>query len=441
MNTRLFVLAAAAVATASSANAQRLLISESSNDTVMEFSPIDGSLVNMLVTDLGVVTGGAAVTPIELIDGPNGELWVSDQGADVVLRLSGDGQTYIGPAAAALDNMRGLAPYNSGALVSNAGTGNGAPGAALVELDAVGATVAATTSALIASPFDTEPFTFNGVDGYLVSEITNEDIIFVEAADPNNQQIFHDSDGVVGIDFPEQVHVSATGRVFVAGFSAPSGIYEYDPATGAEINYIDTSVLGFGGLRGIYELGNGNLLITNGSGVHVYDVTAGTVATVVAGVSARFISVITGDGSTGIGSNYCMANGNSTGGAASISAAGSTLVATNDVTLTASMVPNNAFGFFITSQTQGFVMNPAGSAGNLCLLGEIGRYVGSGQIQNSGAAGEFSLAIDLTQTPQPTGIVSIAAGETWNFQAWFRDTDASGVATSNFTDGLEIDFQ
>ena len=140
-----------------------------------------------------------------------------------------------------------------------------------------------------------------------------------------------------------------------------------------------------------------------------------------------------------IGTNYCMANANSTGSIGVQSALGSATVADNDVTLVASSLPNNSFGFFIASLDQGFVANPAGSQGNLCLAGAIGRYVGPGQIQNSGGNGEFQLAIDLTMVPQPTGLVSVSAGESWNFQTWFRDV-VGGTATSNFTNGLEIDF-
>ena len=86
------------------------------------------------------------------------------------------------------------------------------------------------------------------------------------------------------------------------------------------------------------------------------------------------------------------------------------------------------------------VAGPGGSQGTLCLGGAIGRYVGPGQIVNSGSTGEITLAIDLTQTPQPTGLVSVQPGETWNFQAWYRDA-IGGSATSNFTDGLSITFQ
>ncbi|MEZ6015801.1 MAG: hypothetical protein R3F49_11845 [Planctomycetota bacterium] len=141
-----------------------------------------------------------------------------------------------------------------------------------------------------------------------------------------------------------------------------------------------------------------------------------------------------------LGVNYCgPAPVNSTGASGGISATGSAVVAANDVTLIASALPTNSFGFFLASESPGFVAHPGGSQGNLCLGSPIGRYVGAGQIQNSGAAGTFSLVLDLTQTPLPSGIVAIAGGEVWRFQAWYRDA-SGGAATSNFTDGLEIGF-
>ena len=142
---------------------------------------------------------------------------------------------------------------------------------------------------------------------------------------------------------------------------------------------------------------------------------------------------------SGFGTNYCLAAVNSTGVAGDMSATGSLNVADNNVTLTASGLPNTSFGFFIVSANQGFVGMPGGSSGNLCLSGAIGRYVGPGQIQNTGTIGAFSLMIDLTTVPSPMGPVGTSVGDTWNFQAWFRDSNMSG-ATSNFTDGLEVTF-
>ena len=139
-----------------------------------------------------------------------------------------------------------------------------------------------------------------------------------------------------------------------------------------------------------------------------------------------------------IGTNYCTAAVNASGVAGRMSAFGSTAINANQLTLQASQLPSLVFGFFLVSKDQGFVMNPGGSAGNLCLSGAIGRYVGPGSIQNSGLGGEISLQLDLSSGfPQPNGFVLPLTGDTWNFQCWFRDTD-SGVATSNFTDGLLV---
>lgn len=140
-----------------------------------------------------------------------------------------------------------------------------------------------------------------------------------------------------------------------------------------------------------------------------------------------------------IGMNYCSANPNSTGSIGVMGASGSGIVANNDLTLTADSLPPLAFGFFITGPASGFVMNPGGSEGNLCLAGGIGRYVGPGQIQNSGTAGSIQLLIDNTMIPTPNGLVPVTVGETRFFQLWFRDT-VMGNPVSNFTDGYEITF-
>jgi hypothetical protein len=123
-----------------------------------------------------------------------------------------------------------------------------------------------------------------------------------------------------------------------------------------------------------------------------------------------------------------------------MSADGTSNVMNNDVRLVASDLPLSAFGFFLTSRARGLILNPGGSHGNLCLAGSIGRFVGPGQIQNSGALGEIALQLNLTTMPTPTGFVSVVAGDTWNFTAWYRDA-IGGSATSNFADGLEIVFQ
>ncbi|MEM6676130.1 MAG: hypothetical protein AAF726_24990 [Planctomycetota bacterium] len=138
-----------------------------------------------------------------------------------------------------------------------------------------------------------------------------------------------------------------------------------------------------------------------------------------------------------VGSNYCAANPNSTGLASTMDASGTASLASNDLTLESTNLPPTAFAFYIVSRMQGFAPGAGGSAGNLCVAGAIGRYVGPGQLQQADARGSISLAIDLTSVPQPNGPVAAIAGEQWNFQAWHRDS-VGGAPTSNFTDGLAI---
>jgi len=142
-----------------------------------------------------------------------------------------------------------------------------------------------------------------------------------------------------------------------------------------------------------------------------------------------------------LGVDYCQdATGNSSGVAADISAIGSPVLEDNDVTLVCEDLPANTFGFFLASRTRGFLPNPGGSLGNLCILGDIGRYVGPGQILNSGAAGVIQLAIDVDNIPQPTGSVGMLAGERFHFQTWFRD-NLLGITTSNFSDAVSIELR
>jgi len=141
-----------------------------------------------------------------------------------------------------------------------------------------------------------------------------------------------------------------------------------------------------------------------------------------------------------MGESYCgPAVPNSSGFPARILAIGSDTVASNDLVLEASELPPGQFGFFLNSESAGFTANPGGSQGNLCLGGSIGRYSRTGEIQNSGANGKFSLVLDLTDTPVPSGSTAILAGETWKFQAWFRDLNPG--ATSNFTDAVSVLFK
>ena len=145
-----------------------------------------------------------------------------------------------------------------------------------------------------------------------------------------------------------------------------------------------------------------------------------------------------GSAAAQVGTNYCTPAPNSTGATATISGSGSASVALNNLTLASANMPLNAAAYFVCSRDQGFVQNPGGSVGNLCLGGAIGRRVG-GLIPNSGATGAVSVLADLNAMPQPSGAVVVQAGETWNFQCWYRDRNPT--TTSNFTNALSVQFE
>ena len=137
---------------------------------------------------------------------------------------------------------------------------------------------------------------------------------------------------------------------------------------------------------------------------------------------------------------YCSPNvTNSSGGPAYLTAVGSASIAENDFRLLLAGLPAQQFGFVVCSRQTGIVFNPGGAQGNLCLGGEIGRAVG-GVIFNGGFFGTADVLVDLNDLPQPSGSVAAMAGETWNFQAWFRDV-AGGAATSNFSDAWQVTWQ
>ncbi len=128
---------------------------------------------------------------------------------------------------------------------------------------------------------------------------------------------------------------------------------------------------------------------------------------------------------------------NSGGVPATIRAVGTPQALPGCLTLLAADLPPLTTGFFLNARSAGVSM-PAGSSGRLCLGGEIGRY--SDQLLISGGAGTFQLELDLANTPVPAGFQSVLPGETWRFQAWFRDLDPSGP-TSNFTDTVAVTFE
>ncbi|MFT7676162.1 MAG: hypothetical protein ACI8QC_000130 [Planctomycetota bacterium] len=219
--------------------------------------------------------------------------------------------------------------------------------------------------------------------------------------------------------------------------------YAADPASGTDNSAV--SVLGSpdpvqsvsGPWTGSHQLGGSYAL-------HTVTVSAGILDIELEGTNpfpndrtvCNGIQLIHSDDS--LGSNYCSpAVPNTTGAPGGIRADGSDQVSQNDFTLTAFDLPLNQFGYFIASQTQGFIQGPGGSQGNLCISGTLVRF--TSLLQSSGASGDFQATLNLNAFPStPPGAVQV--GETWNFQCWYRDFIQGGGATSNFTDAVSVLF-
>ena len=82
-----------------------------------------------------------------------------------------------------------------------------------------------------------------------------------------------------------------------------------------------------------------------------------------------------------IGERHCPPVAfNSSGRASSVIVRGVETLSLDDITLTANGLPRNAFGYFITSRTQGYVYPVGYSQGALCVVGQIGRYTTNPEI-------------------------------------------------------------
>ncbi len=143
-----------------------------------------------------------------------------------------------------------------------------------------------------------------------------------------------------------------------------------------------------------------------------------------------------------IGTSICgPAVATSAGVSAKMTAVGSDLASENRVTLRTEGLPANQFGIYVGSLTATAATPVAGSQGRICLGGAIGRYDGGSQILYSGPASAFELRVDTAGLELPNGTVAAQPGQTWFFQAWFRDISPMGAPTSNFSDALALSFR
>lgn len=142
-------------------------------------------------------------------------------------------------------------------------------------------------------------------------------------------------------------------------------------------------------------------------------------------------------GTRAIGTQYCGTAFNSALTTAWMSMFGSQDAASSKIVLVEGL-PVGQFAMLVNSRDRGLVLNPSGSRGNLCLGGQIGRMLGS--VTQPLPSGTAFFVVDTGALETATGVVAGQPGETWRFQAWFRDT-YQGMPTSNFSNAVEVELR
>ena len=139
----------------------------------------------------------------------------------------------------------------------------------------------------------------------------------------------------------------------------------------------------------------------------------------------------------GIGGTYCgPAVANSTGSPASIQALGSANLADDLLTLQVTGLPTNVFGMCIGGLSQASTPGWAGGQGRLCITPPLALL--TSEVQSSGSTGTFEIPLHGSALFIP-GWGNPGPGQTWYFQAWYRDQNAAH--TTNLSDGYYLQFQ
>lgn len=230
-----------------------VIMPDSTNNRVVSFDAFDGHVVN------SNVFGGLSGTPIHAMQ-VGSEIWVSEQIGDRVSRWSSTGNP-LGAITGTLDNVRGMGRAGNTIYVTSVGTGNGAPGRQVRMYDTTGGFLGS-----FLTPASSGFHVFEHQGGLLVSSDAANDDIHRYSLAGADLGTFHNS---TSINFAEQMTYDPSGNILVAGFSTNS-IHRVDPTTGGLLSSFAAS-----GARGVYQLGNGNVLWSNSAGAHIFNSATG----------------------------------------------------------------------------------------------------------------------------------------------------------------------
>lgn len=233
-----------------------LMMPDSTNNRVVTFDPMTGSVLNS-----SLFTIAASTTPIHAMQ-VGQEIWISEQIGDKVSRYDSAGSS-LGAISGGLDNIRGMGLIGGTVYVTNSGTANGASGNSVRSYDTSGNFLSFFTTPNAPSPFGI--LDYQG--GMLVSSSSANDDVHKYSLGGTALGTFHNS---TTLNFAEQMDYATNGDILVAGFSS-NNVTRHDASTGALLSSFTAS-----GARGVYQLGNGNILWSSGSGAFIWDGVSST---------------------------------------------------------------------------------------------------------------------------------------------------------------------
>jgi len=278
-----------------------LLVMDSYNNKVIGLDPQTGDIID---TSFIPRQDTMLATPKVAMQTPWGRIFISDQIKDVVYEFDTAG-TYIGIFApqggqnnSILDNIRGIGFRPNKNLLVTVGSGTNIN--TLQQFSPSGSHI----GTFISNPSFTSPFDVIYVDNkyYVTSSTTSASAVKIGIFDSAGAYIgpFTSRDST---RFCQQIIKLNDGNFAVAAFSIPGvGIQIFSP-TGTFIKVLT----GVSNNRGVYQLGNGNFVTTNATGLYEIDDTTGAlVRTIISGssvFSGQFITKYVPGPVTGISGN------------------------------------------------------------------------------------------------------------------------------------------
>lgn len=375
------------------------------------FFGVGGEQLGQAVAAIGDLDSDG--TPDVLIGSPGGvpgscpaciRVYSGFDGAPLLTITNGDPESRLGAAVASAGDL----------------TGDGIPDI-----------VAGAPNASIVNPQDGAAYLFSGATG---------------------DQVFRWTDRV-GVPLPSAFASTVTAGADIDGDSVPDIVVGAPFAKGAANGLARGIVYGYSGQDGspLFRItgetdremyGSSVAIVGDANGDGFANLVAGAPQSSALGAREGSLRVVRRVAMSG--GVLCRGEPNSTGISSTLDARSSSLfdVAANDLDLDVSDLPPGVIGFFVVSRDFNVANMVGGGEGKLCIAsGDIGRY--SASLNVSSPFGEVGFTVDNTAIPLPSGGgagVSVAPGDTLNFQFWHRDAGASGAPTSNLSDAVTVTF-